>query len=133
MGDMARDAGTGQVQLGLTISGDQTEDVDDGVVASLRDDLQELIPNADVSRKHAAMPKSAKSGIAFSIGELIISLTASGGVLVTLVSALQAWALRQHKHSISIELDGDKLEIRGPSSAEQTRLIGAWIHRHASK
>jgi len=130
---MARDAGTSQVQLGLTISGDQAEDVSDGVVASLFDDLRELIPSADISRKPAAMPKSAKSGIAFSIGELIISLTASGGVLVTLVSTLQAWALRQHRHSISIELDGDKLEIRGPSSGEQTRLISAWINRHAAK
>jgi Effector Associated Constant Component 1 len=130
---MARDVGSGQVQLELTISGDEDGNVDDGVVASLFDELRELIPSADVSRKRAAVPKSAKSGVAFSICQLIVAASASGGVLATLVSAIQAWVLRQHGHSISIELDGDKLEIHGASSSEQARLINTWVEKHAAK
>jgi Effector Associated Constant Component 1 len=129
---MTQDAANGSVQLHLTISGDKLGNVDDEVVASLAEDLRELIPSADVSRNQTAVPASAKSAVAFAIGQLIIGLT-SGGMLTKLVSALQSWAQRQHRHSISLELDGDKIEIHGPSSSEQAHLISAWLSRHTAK
>lgn len=129
---MAHDAAIGAVQLHLTISGDEAGNVDDDVVANLADDLRELIPSANVSRGQIAVPASAKSAVAFAIGQLIVGLS-SGGMLAKLVSALQSWALRQHRHSISLELDGDKIEIHGPSSSEQAQLISAWLSRHTAK
>ena len=63
-------------------------------------------------------------------GALLVALTASGGVLTTLVNTLQSWLTRHERRSVTLEIDGDRLEVTGISSQEQQRLIDTWLSRH---
>jgi len=97
---------------------------------SLREELLELhdIAGADLVRS-SAVPAGAK-GDAVMLGTILVTLAASGGVLTTLINSVQSWLTRNDRHSVTVEMGGDKLTITGSSSAEQTRLLDAWIERH---
>lgn len=90
--------------------------------------LDELDPIASVSRVHTEnAPVGSKAMDASIVGQLAFSLINSGGVLVTVIGAAQAWLLRQNARSIIIELEGNKIEVKGTSSEEQRQLIDTWI------
>lgn len=63
-------------------------------------------------------------------GTILVTLAASGGVLTSLITVLQAWLARHEKRSLVLEIDGDKLEITGMSNAEQKELVEIWLKRH---
>ncbi|MBA2425721.1 MAG: hypothetical protein H0V60_01410 [Actinobacteria bacterium] len=44
---------------------------------------------------------------------------------------IQKWVAGKGSRSVKLELDGDALEVTGLSSADQQRLITAWIERHS--
>ena len=75
-------------------------------------------------------PKKAKAGDPITWGTLLLTLAASGGVLTTLINALQSWLTRHDRHKLSLEIGSDKLEVTGISSEEQRRVIEAWLSRH---
>jgi hypothetical protein len=53
-------------------------------------------------------------------------------VLTSIIDGVRAWLQRQSARSVKLTLDGDSLEITGPTSAEQDRLVELWVARHAS-
>jgi hypothetical protein len=65
---------------------------------------------------------------------LLVTLATSaaagaGGVLPTLINTVQSWLSRRHENrSITLEIQGDKLEVSSVSSEEQRRLIDTWIN-----
>jgi hypothetical protein len=63
---------------------------------------------------------------------LLATLAASGGVLTTLIVAIQAWVQTRQKVSVTVELGDDNLTIdgRGPYSKEQQVLIDKFLARH---
>ncbi len=90
----------------------------------LRLDVEDVaLPGAEKA------PKGSK-GDAVTWGQLVITLAASGGVFTTLITLLQAWVTRYERHTLTLEIDGDKLEITGISSKEQKRLTDEWLSRH---
>jgi hypothetical protein len=84
----------------------------------------------DVRWPKEDIPEGSKGGDAVTWGQLIITLAASGGVFTTLITLLQAWVSRYERHALTLEIDGDKLEITGISTEEQKRLIDEWMSRH---
>ncbi len=76
-------------------------------------------------------PTGSKVVEPFSWGTLLLALAASGGVLTTLITAIQSWLLRRGSCSVTLEIGGDKLQITGISSEDQKRLINEWINRHS--
>jgi len=76
-------------------------------------------------------PEKVKAGDPITWGTLLLTLAASGGVLTSLISALQSWLTTRDRRSVTLEIDGDKLEVAGISSEEQRRLIDAWLSRHS--
>ena len=77
--------------------------------------------------------KNAKGSAAdgfLEAGGLVVRL-AGPPVLQTVVSSVWSWLTRQRCRSVKLVLDGDTLELRGVSSAEQKRLIDLWVARHA--
>lgn len=40
------------------------------------------------------------------------------------------WLTRRERRGVTLETDGDRLEVTGTSSEEQQRLINVWISRH---
>ena len=63
---------------------------------------------------------------------ILVTLAASGGVLTTVITAIQAWLLHRRSSSVTLKLDNDELTLagRGPYSVEQKRAIELWLSRH---
>ena len=61
-----------------------------------------------------------------------MTLAASGGVLTTVITAIQAWLRDRRSSSVTLKLDGDELILTGggPYSAQQKRAIDLWLSRH---
>jgi hypothetical protein len=79
-------------------------------------------------------PERAKAGDPIAWGDLMVTLVTSSAALVTLISTLQVW-LRPHQRrdcSVTLEIDGDRLEVTGISSEEQQYLIDTWLRRHGA-
>ena len=96
----------------------------------LRGELLELdVEAADFVTADPA-PQSAKAGTPIDWGKLLVTLTASGGALTTLINVLQSCINRRQQSSVALEIDGDRLEITGTPTDEQRRLIDLWLSRH---
>ncbi len=79
------------------------------------------------------VPAKAKAGDPVTWGTLLLTLAASGGVFTTVISTVQSWLTRADRRSITLEIDGDKLEIKGIPSEEQQRLIDEWLKRRSKQ
>lgn len=67
---------------------------------------------------------------ASEIGQLLLTLAASGGVITSLIAAVQSYIAGRSGRKVILEIDGDKLEVSGVDSASEKKLISAWINRH---
>ena len=124
---------TGQTtQLMLNIDAGPETDVEEleQITRRLREELAELEVEAVDLVRQGEVPRGAKAGDPIAWGALLVALTASGGVFTTLINTLQSWLTRHERRSVTLETDGDKLEVTGTSSEEQQRLINAWLSRH---
>jgi Effector Associated Constant Component 1 len=92
----------------------------------LRRDLLES-EVGDVRRPERGEARSGAKGDLLAWAELVVTLT---GGLPTLVAVIRAWAQRGSGRRVTLELDGDKLEVSGASSEQQERLINSWLQRH---
>jgi hypothetical protein len=90
---------------------------DDAETAELRYHVRSMLAEHefDVTDQptRAAVPPGAKAGDPAAISSLVVVLAASGGVLTTLIGALQAWLVRSSARNVVIEIDGDRLELTG--------------------
>ena len=109
---------------------DDTEQLE-VLTQQLREELIELDVEAvdfiNVRERHPRV----KSGDPFTWGMLVVTLAASGGVLTKLIDMLQSWLTRSDSRSLSLEIDGDKLEVTDISSQKQQQLIEYWLSRHS--
>ena len=121
-----------RAQLILII--DAGPDTDTEEVAELTEQLRRELSELDVDAvdlvRAGEAPEGAKAGDPIAWGELLVTLAASGGALVTLIGTLQSWITRHERRSVTLEIDGDTLEVTGISSEEQRRLINTWLSRH---
>lgn len=119
-------------QLMINIDTDPDTDTEElaELTQQLRGELRELdVESVDLVR--AGQPhERAKAGDPVTWGQLLVTLLASGGVVVTLVNVLQSWLTRHENSSVTIEIDGDALEVTGIPSEQQQRLINIWLSRH---
>lgn len=120
------------IQLTVTLNTEPDTDAEDmeRLTRQLRNELSELSVRADFVTGGSA-PANTKAGDVIEWGTLLLTLAASGGVITTLINAIQAWlANRNQLATITIEIGGDKLQITGNPSPEQQRLIEAFLQRH---
>ena len=97
----------------------------------LRDELRALDVDGVEAAGAPELPVGAKSGAAASLTEWLVTLSAGGGVFVTLVATLKDWlGHRAGRHKISITVDGDTLELTSASPTERAELIGTFVRRH---
>jgi len=105
---------------------------------NLRDELNELdiVEKVDLITKDEEAPKGSKSGGEVAmLGSLLVTLGGSltSNVIPSLSNTLQSWVTRQDRHTISLEIGGDKLQLTGLSDKQEEKLIDAWISRHTEK
>jgi hypothetical protein len=102
----------------------------DRVTRQLRRELLELDVESVVSTAEGQAPPDAK-GDPITIGALIVALSASGGILTTLIGTLKEWLNRRADgRRVSVTIAGDTIELGGTSAAERRDLIDAFIRRH---
>jgi hypothetical protein len=76
-------------------------------------------------------PDGAKSGAAASLTEWLVTLSAGGGVFVTVIGTLKDWLSRRGAaHKLTVTIDGDTLELSNATQTERADLIETFVRRH---
>jgi len=120
------------IQLTVTLDAEPDTDAEDleRLTRQLRDELSELDVQANFVAGGPA-PANTKAGDVIEWGTLLLTLAASGGVITTLINAIQAWLTnRNQPAAVTVEMGGDKLQITGNPTDEQQRIIEAFLHRN---
>jgi hypothetical protein len=113
------------INLGLDIAPEELEHSTSQLLGELRE--LEFISIETVAGPPP--PSGTRSGEAMTLGQIIVALTASGGVLTALIGVLKDRVARA-PGSITIEMGGDKLTIVDPSNQAEQSLTDAWIAKH---
>jgi hypothetical protein len=119
-----------QLRLTLDVELETDSEELEQLTRQLWEELLELDVQAVDWMTGESTPAKAKAGDAITWGTLLLTLAASGGVFTALISVVQAWLTRHERCSITLEIEGDRLQITGISSAEQQQLIDAWVCRY---
>jgi hypothetical protein len=100
----------------------------------LRRELMELdIGSVATVASANAAPAGTKGVDVAEWGSLLVTLS-SGGVLAHLVGVLRDWLKRQSgDHTVSVTIDGDKMNLSNATAQEQARLVEAYVRRHCDK
>lgn len=100
------------------------------LLAELRNlEVESVVP---VSTENA--PPGAKGVDPFSLGALLITLSAVGGVFSVLIETARDWLTRHTAaRRISVTIDGDTIVLEKGSAQERNALIDAYMRRHEVK
>ena len=97
----------------------------------LRSELQELDVDDVTVPSGGEAPAGSKGVDTGVLGELLITMSASGGVFATVVATVRSWlARRDDATSVKLTVDGDTLELSRANAAERADLIQAFISNH---
>jgi hypothetical protein len=120
-----------QIQLKLTINPTSQTDAEelDRLTRQLRQEILGLDVEDVAPVKAEGVPEGSK-GDAFALGALLITTLASSGAFPYIFDLLKTWLTRHGLRSVTLEIDGDTLEVKGVSAEEQKQLIDAWMSRH---
>ena len=97
---------------------------------SLRAELLELDLDSVEPAATGPAPDDARAIEALMVGALVVRLARDSEALASLVRTVRGWLGAHADRRVRIELDGDVLELAGPSDEERQRLVDAWIERH---
>jgi hypothetical protein len=120
-------------QLKISIKQPMSDDIREleQLTYQLRDEIKELdVEKVGIEKSIDEIPKGAKTGEIVTFGNLLVHLAPS--VIPSIINSAISWLSNHKSHSITVEIDGDKLEVTNPSSEQQKRLIDTWI-RHRMK
>ena len=124
----------GWVSASLSIEigeGSEAEDIDvDTSALQLRRELLELDVDA-VERAPGAAETGAKGGS--ELTDVLIVTLSNSTALVAMLGVLKTWLKRKQGRKIRVTIGKNSLELDQPSSADEARLISAWIDWHGPK
>jgi hypothetical protein len=99
-------------------------------VAALTRNLRQSLDQLDgqsVAPAPANAPAGAK-GAGMDLAQLVVTFT---GGLPVLVGMVRSWRARNRDAEVTIELEGDVLTLRGADRETESRLVDAFLSRHA--
>ncbi len=98
----------------------------------LRNELRTLDVD-DVATVEGAPPPDGAKGVGASLTELLVTMSAGGGVFVTVIATIKDWlARRAPGHKVVLTIDGDTLELSSATPVERAELIETFVRRHQS-
>ena len=112
------------------------DDADDQRLATLtaylRTELLRLDVNDVTPLSTRQAPPGTKGSELADIAGLVVTLGQSADSLRSVITAIQAWLPRGigHPRSVTIEIDGDKLELSNATRTDQAQLVDLFINRH---
>jgi hypothetical protein len=121
------------VELTVVLEPDPDTDLEDRerLGRQLRDELRALDVDDVSAADGAAPPDGAKSGVAASLTELLVTLSAGGGVFVTVIATIKDWLGRRSAgHKVTVTIDGDTLELTSATPTERAELVETFVRRH---
>jgi hypothetical protein len=99
------------------------------VTGRLRAELLELDVAAVDPVSEATAPERAK-GLATLAGWLVVQFGTVNG-LRAVVNVVRGWAARTNRE-VEVSCGGDVLKVTGVTSAQQEKIIDAWLARYAA-
>src|SRR5687767_8050926 len=96
------------------------------LTAFLRTELTELVA---VSGVPGEAPEGAKAVDLNELGTLLTTVSQST-VLAALINAVSSWLGQRRDRSVTVEADGDPLELTGDPSEAELAQRSAWLGRH---
>ena len=106
-------------------------EVAEKVTRQLRAELNDLAWETLETVSGPPAPANAK-GDPVTVGALVLGLSATGGVLPTLIGTVRDWLGRQSgKHRIAITIDGDTIELGRATAEEQRQLVDTFVRNHS--
>jgi hypothetical protein len=123
----------GELRLLLSEAGAGAERVEK-LTGYLREELVQLDVGRVTRLSAGPPPPGARALDVVAVGGLLVSLTSSAVSLTAVISAIRSWLSRDEgRHrTIRLEIDGDVLELSDASAADERRLMGLFVGRHAS-
>src|SRR4029453_11905693 len=109
----------------VALEPDPGTDPEDGerLGRQLRNELRALDVDEVALLDGPEPPAGAKSGAAASLTEWLVTLSAGGGVFVTVIATIKDWlGRRAGAHKVTLTIDGDTLELSGASPVERADL-----------
>ncbi len=122
----------GGLRLQLSEEGADAERLD-ALTGLLRGELLQLDVE-DVTGLRAGEPAPGARGLdVAAVGGLLVGLGGSAEGLRSVISAIRAWLARggETRRTVRLEIGGEVLELSEATTADQDRLIGLFISRHA--
>lgn len=103
-------------------------------VRQLRSEIARLDVESVSFAPAGPAPPGVKGADAVTVGAILVALSASGGVVTTLIDTLRDWLGRQSaRHRVSVTIDDDTIELERASSEERQKLLDAFIRRHTEE
>jgi hypothetical protein len=97
----------------------------------LRSELRDLDVDDVALVSAGEVPLGAKGVDGAALGELLVTMSASGGVFATVVATVRAWlGSRTGARTVKLTIDGDTLELGGASDDERSVLVQAFVQSH---
>ena len=104
------------------------------IARQLRSELRHVDFDSISEFDGAEAPAGAKGAELAEWGVWLVTLSASGGVLTSLISVAKDWLDRRGGgNRIKITIGGDTIELDGASSAQQAALMKDFIRRHQTE
>jgi hypothetical protein len=129
------DAAGAPINVALLLEGDPDLDAEDreGLTQRLRKELLELdVDSVTMARGEGDVP-GAKAADPVTLGAIIVTLCASGGVLPTLLVTVKDWLSRSSKaRKISITIGNDTIELDKATAEQQQALVDTYCRRHSA-
>jgi hypothetical protein len=120
------------IMLQVAVDAATDQDEIDELTLRLRRELLELdVRGVDLPRGGEAPPDS-KVGEVLAVGTLLVTLAKSVGAVDSIARTVRSWLHGHPERTVELAIGGDTIKVTGASSAEQDRLIDAWLERHAA-
>src|SRR6476661_5251145 len=127
------ESASGALGVDLSLGDDGSTDLEERehLSSSLRRELLDLDGVETVEPRFVGKtPVGARAVDPVTIGAMLVVIGKTAGALQALTTAVRAWIGGQPARTVKLAIDGDTLEITGASSADEERLVTAWIDRH---
>jgi hypothetical protein len=96
--------------------------------ANLRSELSRLDGIASVEPLPIGeAPAGSRAADAVSVGSILMTLAASGGVISSLIGVLREWAGRDEKRKVVLQIGEDKIELAGVRAQDEKQLVETFL------
>lgn len=100
---------------------------DSSAVASLLADLRSM---SGVTARREVLHGDFMEGAKGPLEEVVLVIATSTPMIAAVVAVIRSWMARQKGRHLTLEIDGERIEVVGLTTKAQTEAVDAFIARH---